>query len=690
MTERPREAANRLAGETSPYLLQHANNPVDWYPWGEEALEKARTDDKPIFLSIGYAACHWCHVMERESFEDEATAALMNERFVSIKVDREERPDLDGIYMDAVQAMTGQGGWPLSAFLTPDGQPFYAGTYFPPEPRHGMPAFRDLLTGIADAWDERRDEVIGQGAVVARAIERASSIRAGDAALDGTLAEGAADALRRTFDGRWGGFGGAPKFPQPMTLEFLLRRAVRGSHQAREIVTTTLDRMADGGIYDHVGGGFARYSTDERWHVPHFEKMLYDNAQLLQLYARAWLVTGADRYRRVAIETADYLLREMQHPDGGFYSSQDADAGGVEGAFATWRWDDIVGLVGEQVARAFGATPAGNWPGEGVNVLWRPRPLAELGLELGVDAGALQEALDGARPVLFTARETRERPATDDKILAAWNGAAVVALAEAGRTLGDRRYIDQAVRAATFVLAHLRDADGRLRRSWRDGRAGGPAFADDHAAMASACLTLYETTFELSWFEAASSLIADLRERFGDPVAGGYFQTAADAPSLLVRPKELYDNATPSGNSLAADAMLRIAALTGDGTLAEEAAAALRLVADGMGTAPGAFGQALCALDRYVGPTREVAIVGDPAAGETLELVHEVVGARFRPNVVLAVAAADDERARTVVPLLRDRVASEGRATAFVCERFSCRLPVHDPSALRAQLDDVR
>ena len=364
MPDRPQLRSNRLAKESSPYLLQHARNPVDWYPWGDEALEKAAVDDKPIFLSIGYAACHWCHVMERESFEDESTAALMNEHFVSIKVDREERPDLDAIYMDAVQAMTGQGGWPLTAFLTPSGEPFYAGTYFPPEPRHGMPAFRDLLRGIAEAWRDRRAEVVSQGQRVTQAIARAASAPSTRGSLDRTLADAAFAGLRHAFDPTWGGFGGAPKFPQPMTLEFLLRRAVRGVDGALDMVTITLDRMADGGIYDQLGGGFARYSTDERWHVPHFEKMLYDNALLLQLYTRAWQVTGAQRYRTVATETAEYLLREMQHPEGGFYSSQDADSEGVEGAFFTWSWAELVELVGEPLARAFGATPEGNWIGE--------------------------------------------------------------------------------------------------------------------------------------------------------------------------------------------------------------------------------------------------------------------------------------------------------------------------------------
>ncbi|HEY7761928.1 MAG TPA: thioredoxin domain-containing protein [Actinomycetota bacterium] len=691
MSERPQGTPNRLATETSPYLLQHAHNPVDWYPWGEEALAKARAEDKPIFLSIGYAACHWCHVMERESFEDPDTAALMNEHFVSIKVDREERPDLDAIYMDAVQAMTGQGGWPMSVFLTPAGEPFYAGTYFPPEPRHGMPAFRDVLLGIAEAWRDRRDDVAGQGARVATAIAAASNVTAGDAELGEDPLDEAVASLRRAFDERWGGLGGAPKFPQPMTLEFLLRRAVRGSLGALEMVTTTLDRRAEGGIYDHLGGGFARYSTDERWHVPHFEKMLYDNAQVLQLYTRAWLVTREDRHRTTAIETAEYLLREMQHPEGGFFSSQDADSEGVEGKFFTWSWEELTSLVGEDVARALGATPEGNWRSEHgpTNVLWRPRPIEQVAEEIGASPAELAARVEDPRTVLFEARESRPRPATDDKVLAAWNGLAISALAEAGRAFGEPSYSAAAERAATFVLEHLRDERGRLLRSWRNGDAGVLGYSDDHALMASACLTLYETTFELAWFEHAVTLVDDLRRLFTDRSAGGFFQTGSDAEALLVRPKELSDNATPSGNSAAADVLLRLSAYTGDADLRSEAISALRLVAGMFVRAPSAFGTALCAVDRLVGPHREVAIVGEPGAADTGLLVEEATTRRYRPNLVLAVAGEDDDDARRVIPLLRERRTVDGAATAYVCEGFSCRLPVTDPEALGSQLDEA-
>ncbi len=681
MTEAP---ANRLAHQTSPYLLQHAHNPVDWYPWGQEALARAEAEAKPLFLSIGYAACHWCHVMERESFEDPATAALMNESFVCIKVDREERPDLDGIYMDAVQAMNGHGGWPMSAFCTPDGRPFYAGTYFPPEPSHGLPSFRQVLSGIAEAWRDRRDELVVQATRVTEAIARAGGTASAEP-LTHAIADAALDELRRTFDPRWGGFGGAPKFPQPMTMEFVLRRAVRGSPDAMEMLVLTLDRMAEGGIYDHVGGGFARYATDASWHVPHFEKMLYDNAQLLQLYTRSWQLTRNPRYRDVATRTAQYLLREMQHPQGGFWSSQDADSDGVEGRFFVWTWDELVTLVGEDVSTCFGATPAGNW--EGTNVLWRPTPVSTLARSLGRDAGELTAELTRARERLFERREARVRPAVDDKILAAWNGLAIRALVEAGRAFEEPSYTGAAERAASFVLAHLRDDRGRLARSWREGRLGGPAFADDHAAMALACLTLYETTFELRWFEAARALVDELLERFVDAERGGFFQTGDDAEKLLVRPKDLYDNAVPSGNSSAAEVLQRVALLTGEGAYARAAAGALQLVRDAMSRAPAGFGQALCALDLYVGPAREVAVVGAPEEPLTRALIETVTVAAYRPNVVLAVAGPGDGAATSAVALLRDRAEMRGRPTAYVCERFACSLPVSDPEALAAQLD---
>jgi uncharacterized protein len=681
MMERP---ANRLARETSPYLLQHAHNPVDWYPWGEEALARARDEDLPIFLSIGYAACHWCHVMERESFEDAGLAAFMNERFVCIKVDREERPDLDGIYMDAVQFMNqGQGGWPMSVFLTPEGRPFYAGTYFPPEPRHGLPSFRQVLGGMDEAWRERREDVEKAGAQVTSVVEGAAGIAATDDALTEEIAERAAERLIGNADPRWGGFGAGPtKFPQPMTLEFLLRRAIRGDGKARSIVVLTLDRMAAGGIYDHLGGGFARYATDPAWQVPHFEKMLYDNAQLLLLYARAWSVFGDEVYRTVAADTAAYLLRELQHPEGGFFSSQDADSEGVEGKFFTWTWDELTAELDEPVAAALGARPGGNW--DGTNVLWRPLPIVDVASTWGRDPEELSAEVGDARRRLFALRERRIHPAVDDKILAGWNGLAIRALAEAGGLLERPELIVEAARCADFVLTHLQDDRGRLLRSWRGGVAHIPAFADDHALLASGCLSLFEATGELRWFEAARSLSDALLERFADQERGGFFQTGDDADPLVVRPKELYDNAVPGGNSAAAELLLRRSMLTGDADVEAAAVRALRLVREPMGEAPTGFGHALCALDRFLGPSWEVAVVG-PSADPATEALARVVRGTYRPNVVLAVA--DGEEAMGAVPLLAGRRLLEGRPAAYACRRFACQLPVTDPAALAADLD---
>jgi uncharacterized protein YyaL (SSP411 family) len=662
---------NRLSRETSPYLLQHAENPVDWYPWGEEALAAATADDRPIFLSIGYAACHWCHVMERESFEDAETASFLNEHFVPIKVDREERPDLDGIYMDAVQSMTGQGGWPLSAFLTPDGRPFFAGTYFPKEALHGMPSFRQVLEAIAEAWRDRRADIERQGGRIVEAISKAASMPGSHEPLTSEIATRALDELRKAFDERWGGFGGAPKFPQPMTLEFVLRMAVRGTPDALHMLATTLDRMASGGVYDQVGGGFARYSTDAAWHVPHFEKMLYDNAQLAQLYVRAWLLTRDDRYRRVATETLDYLRREMRHAEGGFFSSQDADAEGVEGKFSTWSWNELVALVGEEAATAFGARPEGNW--EGTNVLWLPNGGEPEGLDL-----------DEARRVLFETRERRTRPATDDKILTAWNAMAIQAFAEAGRAFDEPRFVETSETCLRFLLANLRRHDGRLLRSWRAGVPGRPAFCDDHALLASACLTLYSTTGEIGWFREAVALGEALVELFHDPDRGGFFQTGTDDDPLVLRPKELYDNAVPSGNSAAADVLQRLALLTGDPRWERIGVSAIRLVRDALGRAPTAFGHALVALDLYLGPSREVAIIGSLEDPGTRALMNEVLRERFLPNVVLA--CAPEGTVLEGPALLENRPQVGGTPTAYVCEHFSCRLPVTRPEDLAKQL----
>jgi uncharacterized protein len=659
---------NRLAVATSPYLLQHAGNPVDWHEWGEEAFERARREDKPVLLSVGYAACHWCHVMAHESFEDAETARVMNERFVNIKVDREERPDVDAIYMDAVQAMSGHGGWPMTVFLTPEGEPFFAGTYFPREDRHGMPGFTRVLEAVSEAWRDKREDLVRQGRQVVEAISRLPEGSSDPLTED--LLRVAHDALRTAFDPEWGGFGSAPKFPQPMTLEFLLRCHLRGYRDSLEMATVTLDRMADGGIHDQLGGGFHRYSTDRVWLVPHFEKMLYDNAQLARLYLHAWQVTGRDRYREVVNDTLDYLLREMRQPDGGFSSAQDADTEGVEGRFFVWSWDELTGVVGDEVAAFLGASPEGNW--EGTNVLRRtdaPVP------------GDLEES----RRRLLERRQGRVRPATDDKVLAAWNGLAIQAFAEAGRVLGEPRYVEAAERAADFVLTALRGPDGRLLRAWRDGRTSGPAYADDHALMATACLALYETTFEPRWMHEARALAGDLLRLFHDPEGGGFFQTGSDAERLVLRPKELFDNAVPSANSVAAEVLQRLSLLTGDAELETAGVSAVRLVRDLLARAPSGFGHALGALDLYLSASKEVAVAGDPASEDTRRLIDEV-WRRYLPNAVLAAAHPDDAEAVKAVPLLAERELVDGKPAAYVCERFVCQRPVTEPSDLAAQL----
>jgi uncharacterized protein YyaL (SSP411 family) len=677
---------NRLGRATSPYLLQHANNPVDWWEWGDGAFAEARATDRPILLSVGYAACHWCHVMAHESFEDPGTAAFMNERFVNVKVDREERPDVDAIYMDAVQAMTGQGGWPMTVFLTPGGEPFFAGTYYPDEPRHGMPSFTQVLGAIAQAWRDQREATTDQAARVTAALRRSGSLRPSHDPLTEEILLGAMRGLTGAFDAEWGGFGPAPKFPQPMTLEFLLRMHLRGTPGALDMVTRTLDRMANGGIHDQLGGGFHRYAVDGRWHVPHFEKMLYDNAQLARLYLHAFQVTGREPYRGVVARTLDYLLREMRHADGGFFSSQDADSEGVEGRFFAWPYDELVSVAGEgggAIAAFFGALPEGNW--EGTNVLWRPEEVGVVAERQGVPVLELGGWVLAALPGLFDHRETRVRPGTDDKILACWNGLAASAFAEAARVLGEPRYADAAAGAAGFVLTRLRDGTGRLQRSWREGRTSGAGFIEDHAMMAAACLELYQTTFDPRWMRDARSLADEMVELFHDEANGGFFQVSADAgAALLTRPKELFDNAVPSGNSVAAEVLLRLALLTGDGGYERIGVSALRLDHELMTRAPSAFGHALGALDLYLSRTQEVAIVGDAGSSRDA-LVREVWG-RYRPNVVLAVAAPDDGEAIDAVPLLADRPTVDGRATAYVCEGFVCRMPATTPESLSEQL----
>jgi hypothetical protein len=619
---------NRLAEATSPYLLQHADNPVDWYPWGEEAFARAREEDKPILLSIGYAACHWCHVMEHESFEDAGTARLMNELFVCIKVDREERPDVDAVYMDAVQALTGSGGWPLTVFLTPERAPFLGGTYFPPEPRHGLPSFRDVLQAVAEAYRDRRGAVVGQSRTLVDALARAGEQQPSYEPLTSAILYEAAGNLRAGFDPRWGGWGGAPKFPPASTLELLLRRG------ERELTEKTLDAMALGGMYDLVGGGFHRYSVDAAWLVPHFEKMLYDNALLASAYLHGWLVLGKQRYREIVEETLDYVLRELAVEGGGFASSQDADTDGVEGLTYTWTEE------------------------EGV-----PADLLEP-FEHGrsVIRGELDPATRGR---LFELRERRPKPARDDKVITSWNGLAIAALAEAGRRLDRPDYVGAAVAAAELL------AREDVQRSFRDGRASGSGFLDDYANLAHGLYELHVATGDLRWLRESLRLARRAVELFADERHGGFYLTPAEGERLVARPKDLEDHPLPSGNSMLAYVLLRLARIYGDDELERRGVDALRLVRDALARVPHGFGWALCALDLHLSPPREVAIVGAPDAP-----VARAALAPFDPNTVVAFGPADD------VPLLAGKTALDADAAVYVCERFACRAPMTDPAEL--------
>ena len=688
---------NRLADETSPYLLQHAGNPVDWFPWCPQAFERARETGRPVFLSVGYAACHWCHVMERESFEDGRTAALLNAGFVSIKVDREERPDVDAIYMSAVQAMTGSGGWPMSVFLTPEGRPFYGGTYFPDEERHGLPAFRDVLAAVLGAWHERRDEIEEAASRLARALGGAGAGRVPGAlsgmpvspparvntALALESVGAAAASLARSADRVHGGWGHAPKFPQPLAIEFLLGRAAAGDAAALDVATEALDRMAAGGIHDQLGGGFHRYATDARWLVPHFEKMLYDNAQLARAYLHAYELTGEERHRRVAERTLEYVRREMRTADGLFAASQDADTDGTEGATYTWTLDEVEAVLGPGLAplavAAWGITRGGNW--EGRTILSAVRGPTEAGGALDLAPDEAEERLETARTALLAAREWRPQPARDDKALAAWNGLALAAFADAARILGRDDFRKAAEETVRAILARLRVPDGRLRRSWKDGRAVVNAFLEDHACVAEGLLALYEETFAERWFIAARELVDATMEHFADP-QGGFFDTSDDHETLIVRPKHLEDGATPSGNSTMALVLLRLAALTGEGRHRSAAERALALVAEQVREYPLAFARWLSAADLASSDVLEVAIVGDPEHPATRELIR-TARARAWPPRVVAISA---DPASSSVPLLRGRDRVGGRPAAYVCRAFACRRPVTTAAELEAEL----
>jgi uncharacterized protein YyaL (SSP411 family) len=674
---------NRLATETSPYLRQHADNPVDWYPWGEEAFAAAREDDKPILLSIGYSSCHWCHVMAHESFEDPDVAAVMNRLFVSVKVDREERPDVDAIYMQAVQAMTGRGGWPMTVFLAPDGRPFFGGTYFPKDDRQGMAGFGRVMTAIDEAWRTKRDELLENAGALEDVIASSTSIGAtGGPEPTAAILDEAQRNVASQFDPTYGGFGRAPKFPQAMTLDFLMRAQLRSpSPETLEMVTVSLDRMAAGGMYDQVGGGFHRYSVDAHWLVPHFEKMLYDQALLLGAYTRGWLLTGTLRYRRVAEDIVGYVLRDLRHLDGGFFSAEDADSEGIEGKFYLWSLDEIETVCGDdaaEVVRYFGVTASGNFvdphTGYSGNILHAVDPTEDR-----------PEAVQRAVPALFEVREQRVRPGLDDKVLLSWNALFARSLVEAAAAMGRDDWMDAARTNVRFLLAQMRRDDGRLLRSWQAGRANLVAYAEDYAALLEALLTLAELD-DVAWLGDARTVADDLLRLFADAERGGFFTTGTDAEALIVRPKDIQDNATPSENSLAANGLLRLATLTGDQHYAEQAAVWLRAMAPLLGEHPTAFAYLLGALERWLTPPVEIAIVGPRGDAATNALRDEVTG-RLLPNSVLLVA--EPGAGAELSPLLADRPLVDGRPSAYVCEGYACQRPVTDPAELRSQLDEV-
>jgi hypothetical protein len=674
--------SNRLASETSPYLLQHANNPVDWYPWGEEAFAKAKKENKPLLLSIGYSACHWCHVMAHESFENPEIARLMNDNFVNIKVDREERPDLDQIYMNAVQMMTHHGGWPMTVFLTPEGVPFYGGTYFPPEDRYNIPGFPRVLISVADAYRERPDDIAQTTESLLGELRRLNASTYREDAISLDLLESAYRGIVKNYDPVEGGFGGAPKFPPAMTLEFLLRTYHRTRQtEPLEIVRHTCERMANGGMYDQLGGGFHRYSTDARWLVPHFEKMLYDNALLSKLYLHYYQVSGNPFARRVTEGILDYVLREMTHELGGFFSSQDADSEGHEGKFFVWSEAEITELLGNDDARQFNAyydiTQQGNF--EGKNIPNVPHSREEVAASLNVSAERLDEVLARGARILFEQRESRIKPHRDEKILTAWNGLMLASFSEAGAVLERDDYTAAASRNAQFLLTNMRK-EGLLLRSWKDGRAKFNGYLEDYAFLIDGLLVLYETTGVFQWFEEALALTNTMIDEFWDDNEGGFFFTGKSHENLIVRSKDYFDNATPSGNSVAADVLQRIALLSDNADFRNRAVTILSQIAEPARRYPTGFGRALCAIDFYLSEPKEIALIRGEMS-DTRKLADEV-WKRYLPSKVVAMADPGDSRAAAVIPLLKDRLLVGNKATAYVCERQSCSAPVTDSAAL--------
>ncbi len=679
---------NRLQHETSPYLLQHANNPVDWYPWGDEAFQRAHTENKPILLSVGYSACHWCHVMAHESFEQPVTANLMNELFVNIKVDREERPDVDDIYMQAVQALSGHGGWPMTVFLTPDGRPFYGGTYYPPEPRHGMPAFRQVLAGVAEAYQNRRDQIEDSANHLTEALNREFlGIGGEQSALTVDLLTQAYQKIGQNFDEAHGGFGGAPKFPQPMNLEFMLRAHLRtGDPEPLEQVTFTLRQMARGGIYDQIGGGFHRYSVDSLWLVPHFEKMLYDNAQLSRVYLHAYQLTGDAFFKTIATEIYDYILREMTTHDGAFYSTTDADSEGEEGLFFIWSIAELQELLGEDAPIAieyWGVTARGNF--EGQNILHIPNDDEVAAQRLTLSVDELRAKLAVIKDKLYAARIQRVHPGLDDKILTAWNGMMLASLAEAARVLDRSDYQTAAVKNAEFILGNMKSLDGRLLRTHKSGTTNQriKATLEDYGCLIDGLLELYQTTFEERWFVESRALTDSALEHFAAQ-DGGFFDTADDHETLIARPRNMQDNAVPSGNAMMAKNLIRLGAYTADDRYDEAARRTLALLTEAMRQYPQAFGESLSAVDMLVTGLAEVAFVGASSDSATKSLL-DVARKSYRPNIITALSPMDVP-AESNIPLLSYRTLRNNQPTVYVCRHFVCANPVTTPAELEKLL----
>ena len=678
---------NKLASQNSPYLLQHKDNPVDWFPWGEEAFSKAREENKPIFLSIGYAACHWCHVMEHESFEDPATAKIMNTHFINIKVDREERPDIDGIYMRAVVALTGQGGWPMSVFLTPTGEPFFGGTYFPPTRRYNMPAFPELLLNIAAAWKDNPDQVKDSGFQLASHIERANQANFKTRSpLSKEILSQANMNIAQSYDWENGGWGDAPKFPQPMTIRYLLQRASAGDMTARDMAVHSLFAMSRGGIYDKVGGGFSRYSVDPKWLVPHFEKMLYDNAQLARVYLHAYLVSGEEHFRSICEETLDFVTREMTHAQGGFYSSLDADSEGEEGKFYLWTLEEINEILpgGVQLdvfTEAYQISAQGNF--EGSTILQQTVSSKALSEKFNIPDNEISQLLNETHQLLLARRNQRIRPATDDKVLLAWNAWMLEAFSEAARYLQREDYLETARRNAQFLKQSMFQ-DGRLMRSWRDGKALHNAYLEDYASFILALTNLYQSDPDPEWYKLAGQLTEDMITEFSDP-AGGFFDTRADHETLISRPKDVQDNATPCGNSLAAFALLKMSAYSGNHDWHERAVVSLSAMQEIAKSHPLAFGNWLAAIDFSLVEVKEIAILGEPSDPASQALVASL-WSEFRPYAVAAISAPVPGPGSP--PLLEQRTLIDGKPSAYVCQNFTCKLPVTSPQDLLRQINE--